>query len=156
MTLCSPRLRPPRHVMRAGGSALAVVLACLAAGVLLAGGLARSAALEMAMAEHALSGIRARTAAEAGLAAALRARGWSATAIWEGQGSLAGGASWTARVELLAARVEPGGATEWVFEIRSAGRAAAAQVVLSQGFSVTGALPGVPAPTWWRQLEPAP
>jgi hypothetical protein len=144
------------RLLRAGGSALVVVLAFLAAGVLLAGGLARSAALEMAMAEHALSGVRARTAAEAGLAAALRAQGWSATATWAGQGTLAGGASWTAQVELLAARVEPGGATEWVFEIRSTGRAAAAQVVLSQGFSVTGALPGTPAPTWWRQLEPAP
>lgn len=143
--------------LRAAGSALVVVLAFLAAGALLAGGLARSAALEMAMAEHALSGVRAQTAAQAGLAAALRAQGWSATATWEGQGTLAGGASWTAQVELLGARLDPGGgATEWVFEIRSTGRAAAAQVVLSQGFAVTGALPGVPMPTWWRQLEPAP
>jgi hypothetical protein len=134
-----------------------VVLAFLGAGVLLAGGLARSAALEMAMAGHALSGIRARTAAEAGIAAALRAQSWTATAPWEGHGALAGGASWTGQVELLGARVDPGGgATEWVFEIRSTGRAAAAQVVLSQGFSVSGALPGTPAPTWWRQLEPAP
>lgn len=146
-----------RRRLRAGGSALVVVLAFLAAGALLAGGLARSAALEMAMAEHALSGVRARTAAQAGLAAALRAQGWSATAAWEGHGTLAGGASWTAQVELLGARLDPGGgATEWVFEIRSTGRAAAAQVLLSQGFSVTGALPGTPLPTWWRQLEPAP
>ena len=140
-----------------GGSALVVVLGFLAAGVLLAGGLARSAALEMSMAEHALSGLRARTAAEAGLAAARHAHGWSATATWEGQGTLAGGASWAAQVELLGARIDPGGgATEWLFEIRSTGRAATAQVLLSQGFSVTGALPGTPAPTWWRQLEPAP
>ena len=146
-----------KPLRRISGSALVVVLGFLAAGVLLAGGLARSAALEMSMAEHALSGLRARTAAEAGLAAALRARGWSATATWTGQGTLAGGASWTAQVELLGARVDPGGgATEWLFEIRSTGQAAAARVLLSQGFSVTGALPGTPAPTWWRQLEPAP
>ena len=148
------RCRPLR---RAGGSALVVVLAFLAAGVLLAGGLARSAALEMSMAEHALSGIRARTAAEAGVATALRAQGWSAAVTWEGHGTLAGGASWTAQVELLGARVDPGGgATEWVFEVRSTGRAAAAKVVLSQGFAVVGALPGSPRPTWWRQLEPGP
>lgn len=151
---CSGR-GSPRH--RIGGSALVVVLGFLAAGVLLAEGLARSAALEMSMAEHALSGLRAHSAAAAGLAAALRARGWSATAAWEGQGTLAGGASWAAQVELLGARVDPdGGATEWLFEIRSTGEAAAARVLLSQGFSVTGALPGTPTPTWWRQLEPAP
>ncbi|NHA14902.1 hypothetical protein [Thioalkalivibrio sp. XN279] len=157
MTRSRSRRTDRRRLLRAGGSALVAMLAFLAAGVLLAGGLARSAALEMAMAQHALSGLRARTAAEAGLAAALRAQGWSATATWEGHGALAGGASWTAQVELVGARVDPtGGATEWVFEARSIGRASAARVVLSQGFSVTGALPGTPAPTWWRQLEPAP
>jgi len=142
---------------RAAGSALVVVLAFLAAGMLLAGGLARSAALEMAMAEHEVSRVRARAAAEAGLAAALRSGAWSAATAWTGHGALAGGASWSATITLLAARIDPlGGATEWVFEIHSTGRAAAAQVALSQGFHVTGALPGSAQPTWWRQLEPAP
>jgi hypothetical protein len=142
---------------RIGGSALVVVLAFLAAGTLLAGGLARSAALEMAMAEHDLSRVRARAAAEAGLAAALRARGWSAATPWAGHGVLAAGATWTAEVRLVAARVAPGGgATDWVFEVRSTGRAAAARVELSRGFSVSGALPGTARLTWWRQLEPAP
>lgn len=142
---------------RAGGSALVVVLAFLAAGMLLAGGLARSAALELAMAEHDLSRVRARAAAAAGLTAAMRARAWSAAATWEARGELAGGASWTARVDLVAARVAPGGgATDWVFEVRSAGRAAAAAVDLSRGFSVSGALPGTARPLWWRQLEPTP
>jgi hypothetical protein len=134
-----------------------VVLAFLAAGMLLAGGLARSGTLELAMTEHDLSRVRARAAAEAGVTAALRARGWSAAAPWSGSGVLAGGASWTAEVRLVAARVAPGGgATDWVFEIRSSGRAAAARVELSRGFSVSGALPGAARPTWWRQLEPAP
>jgi hypothetical protein len=139
------------------GSALVVVLALLAAGVALAGAVARSAAMELAMTEQALSSVRARTAAEAGLAAALRARGWSAGPGWSGAGQLPEGAQWSAEVGLLAARVDLAtGLTDWVFEARSVGRAGLAGVALSRGFSVRGVLPGEPVPLWWRQVEPLP
>ena len=153
--MTAPRL--DRAHKRHAGSALAVVLALLAAGAALAGAVARSAALELAMAEHDLSSVRAGAAAEAGLAAALRARGWSAASDWSGAGALPGNAAWTAEVVLLATRIDNhGGTTEWLFEARSEGRAGAARVALSRGFSVQGALPGEPAPRWWRQVEPLP
>ena len=145
----------PGHRMR--GAVLVVVLAFLAAGALLSAAVGRSAALELAMTEQGLSRLRAELAAEAGVAASLQARGWSAAGRWEGSGTLPHGGDWRATVELVAARIVPGGGpVEWVFEIRSAGTAGPAQATISRGFAVSGALPGTPQPTWWRRTGAEP
>lgn len=142
---------------RAEGAVLVVVLAFLAAGALLSSAVGRTAALELAMTEQGLSRLRASLAAEAGVAAALQARGWSAAGRWEGTGSLPHGGDWQATVELAAARINPGGGpVEWVFEVRSTGTAGPARATVSRGFTVTGALPGTPQPTWWRRTGAEP
>jgi hypothetical protein len=144
----------PRH---ARGAALAVLLVLLAAGMALSTAVATSAALELAMAGGGLSRLRAAEAAEAGVAAALRAREWSAAAPWSATGALAEGGRWQVEVRLLAARVDPlGGAVDWRFEIESSGEHGVSRVTLLQAFDVTGALPGDPQPAGWRQLEPPP
>jgi hypothetical protein len=142
---------------RAGGAVLVVVLVLTAAGMALAAAVATSGTLELAMAERSAARLRAFEAAEAGLAAALRARAWSAGAPWAASGTLAESGEWRAEVRLAAARVDPlGGPVDWHFEIASAGRDGPARVVLVQGFRVLGALPGEPQRTWWRQAEPEP
>lgn len=142
---------------RARGAALAVVLLLTAAGMALSSAVATSAALELAMAAQSASRLRALEAAEAGLTAALRAQGWSASESWSTTGALAQGGEWRVEVRLAAARIVPDtGAVEWHFEMESHGRDGAARVALVQGFRVTGALPGEPRRTWWRQVDPAP
>lgn len=142
---------------RAEGAVLVVVLAFLAAGALLSTAVGRTAALELAMTEQGLSRLQAGLAAEAGVAAALQARGWSAAGRWEGTGTVPHGGSWRATVELVAARLDPGGGpAEWVFEIRSTGAAGPARATVSRGFAVRGALPGTPQPTWWRRTGAEP
>lgn len=142
---------------RAQGVALTAVLVLTAAGMALSSALATSAALEHAMAERATARLRAFAAAEAGIAAALRARGWSAGNAWAASGTLADAGAWQAEVRLVAARLDPpSGTVDWLFEIESSGRSGTAGVTLLQGFLVTGALPGEPRRTWWRQADPAP
>lgn len=142
---------------RAEGAVLVVVLAFLAAGALLSSAVGRTAALELAMTEQGLSQLRAQLAAEAGVAAALQARGWSAAARWDSAGSLPHGGDWQASVELVAARIGPGGGpVEWVFEVRSTGTAGPARATISHGFAVAGALPGTPQPSWWRRTGAEP
>jgi hypothetical protein len=146
-----------RSPARARGAVLAVVLVLLAAGMALSSAVATSAALELAMADKTASRLRAFEAAEAGLAAALAAREWSAATPWAASGSPGAGGQWHAEIRLAAARIDPsGGEVEWHFEIESAGRDGAARVTLLQGFKVHGALPGDPVLTWWRRGEPAP
>lgn len=142
---------------RQSGSALAVVLVLTAAGMALSSAVATSAALELAMSARNTSRLRAFAAAEAGVAEALRARGWSAGAPWVNAGTLTDGGAWQAEVRLVAARLDPVDATvEWHFEVESSGRHGAASVVVLQGFRVSGGLPGEPRRTWWRQADPAP
>ena len=142
---------------RERGAALAVVLVLTAAGMALSSAVATSAALELAMAERGAGRLRAFEAAEAGLAAALRARAWSASDPWTAAGALPAGGEWQVEVRLAAARIDPvGGVVDWHFEIESSGRDGAARVTLVQGFRVAGGLPGEPQRTWWRQEDPAP
>jgi hypothetical protein len=134
-----------------------MVLVFLAAGAALSTAVARTAALELAMTEQGLSRLQAQLAAEAGLDAALAAQGWSVSAPWQSRGELPHGGRWTATVTLVAARLDPGGGTpEWIFEARSTGEAGSARTTLVQGFSVEGALPGIPQPTWWHRAEAEP
>lgn len=145
--------------MRRGaeGAVLVVVLAFLAAGALLSSAVGRTAALELAMSGHSVSRLQAQLAAEAGVAAALQAQGWSPSGRWEATGTLPHGGTWRATVELVAARIVPGGGpAEWVFEIRSTGADGPARATVSRGFAVQGALPGTPQPTWWRRTGAEP
>ena len=142
---------------RTRGAALAVVLVLTTAGMALSSAVATSAALELAMAEQSTARQRAFEAAEAGLAAALRARAWSADSPWSATGELVASGAWRAEVRLAAAQVDPlTDAVEWHFEIESSGRLGAAAVTLMQGFRVAGALPGEPRRTWWRREDSAP
>jgi len=146
-----------RRTPRAQGAALVVVLVLTAAGMALSSAVANTAALEFTMVDGGLARLRAMEAAEAGLAAALRARAWSAGAAWNANGTLAGGSRWTVQVQLVAARVDPPPApVTWRFDIESAGRHGAARVVLMQSFDVEGALPGQPRRVGWRQVDDAP
>lgn len=139
------------------GSVLALLLVLLAAGMALSAAVATSAALELAMSDRATARLRAAEAAEAGIAAALRARGWSSTGPWTASGALAESGRWRVEVRLFAARVDPhGGPVDWRFEIESAGEHGAARVTLLQAFDVSGALPGEPRPAGWHRLEPSP
>lgn len=141
----------------ARGAALAVLLVLLATGMVLSTAVATSGALELAMTDRAFSRLRAAEAAEAGLATALRARGWSTAAPWTAAGRLAGSGRWRVEVRLFAARVDPlGGPVDWRFEIESRGEYGAARVTLLQAFDVTGALPGDPRLAGWHQQEPPP
>lgn len=147
----------PRAPARSGGAVLAVVLVLLAAGMAVSAAVATAATLELAMAERAAARLRAHEAAEAGIASALQAGQWSAGTPWSATGALPEGGDWQVAVVLDTARIDPlGGPVEWLFEITSRGRAGTAATTLVQAFRVSGALPGVPAPTWWRQAEPAP
>lgn len=142
---------------RARGAALVIVLVLVAAGMALSSAVATSAALELAMAERSTTRLRAYTAAEAGVASALRARAWSAGESWTEAGALPDGGQWRVEVSLAAARLDPlSGAVDWHFEIESTGQDGAARVTLLQAFNVTGELPGQARPTWWRQAEAAP
>lgn len=146
-----------RCAPRARGSVLALLLVLLAAGMALSAAVATSAVLELAMSDRAVARLRAAEAAEAGVAAALRARGWSSASPWTATGDLPESGRWQVEVRLFAARVDPhGGPVEWRFEIESAGEHGAARVTLLQSFDVTGALPGEPRPAGWRRLEPSP
>lgn len=153
MTAARRRAQP----VRSDGVVLVIVLVLMSAGMALSSAVARSAAAELAMVEQGLSRLRAREAAEAGLASVLRAREWSAAGTSSASGSLVGGGEWEAEVRLLAARLDPsGGAVEWLFEIESHGRAGRARTALARSFTVQGPLPGEPRLGWWRQLEPPP
>lgn len=139
------------------GVALVVLLVLLTAGMALSTAVATSGALELAMTDRSLGRLRAAEAAEAGIAAALRARGWSTADPWTAAGALADGGRWRVEVRLLAARLDPlGGPVDWRFEIESRGEHGAARVTLLQAFEVTGALPGDPQRAGWRQVEPSP
>jgi hypothetical protein len=141
---------------RSQGAALVVVLVMLLAGTAVAASVASFAAQELALAGGSVARLRALQAADAGLATALAARGWSADGPWRSTGQLEG-SEWTAEVRLVAARIgTDGGPVEWLFEIESNGRHGAARASFLQGFSVHGPLPGEPQPGWWRQLEPGP
>jgi hypothetical protein len=119
--------------------------------------IATSAALEFAMADRGAARLRAAEAADAGLAAALRARAWSASGPWTAAGSLDDGGDWQVEARLASARVDPsGGPVDWRFEIESHGRHGAAHVRLVQAMDITGALPGEPRLAGWRKLEGAP
>lgn len=143
-----------RHGTR--GAALVMVLVMAAAGMALAAAIARTAVLELAMAERDAARLRATAAAEAGLAEALRRREWSAADPWRAAGITTNGARWEVEVRLDAARLDQAlELVEWHFEIESAGRAGPAAMTILQGFKVLGALPGEPRRTWWRQAEPA-
>jgi type II secretory pathway pseudopilin PulG len=145
--------------MRQGqrGSALTAVLVLTVAGMALSSAVATSAALELAMSARGASRLRAFAAAEAGISAALRARGWSAGTAWVSGGTLTEGGDWQVEVRLVTARLDPvDGTVAWHFEIESSGRSGVASVTLLQGFRVTGGLPGEPRRTWWRQADPAP
>jgi hypothetical protein len=133
------------------------MLVMMTAGLAVSAAVANSAALEIAMAERSTARLRAMEAAEAGLAATLRARSWSAAAPWSSSGTLAGSGAWASEVRLVAARVDPiGGAVTWRFEIESTGRHGAAAVSLVQAFDVLGALPGEPARAGWRRMGAEP
>jgi hypothetical protein len=147
----------PHGRARQRGAMMVVVLVMMAAGSVLSAAIASSAALELAMADRSATRLRAFEAAEAGLAAMLRARSWSAAEPWSGSGTLAGSGEWEAEVRLAAARVDPvSGVVEWRFEIASTGRHGAAEVSLLQAFDVLGALPGEPRRAGWRRIEAAP
>lgn len=150
----------PGHGGRSGrgrGAALVVVLVLTAAGMALSSAIANTATLEFTMVDAGLARLRAMEAAEAGLAAALRARAWSAGSPWSAAGGLAEGGRWTVEVQLVAAQVAPPpGPVTWRFDIESAGRHGAARVTLVQSFDVQGALPGAPQLVGWRQADPAP
>ena len=147
----------PRAPARSGGTVLAVVLVLLAAGMAVSAAVATSATLALGMAERTGARLRAHEAAEAGIASALQAGEWSAARPWSATGALPEGGHWQVVVVLDTARVDPsGGPVEWLFEITSRGRAGTAETTLVQAFRVSGALPGVPGPTWWRHAEPAP
>lgn len=142
---------------RSGGAALAVVLVLTAAGMALSAAVATSAALELAMSGRSAVRQRAFEAAEAGIAAALRAREWSASGPWNDAGTQAAGGAWQVEVRLAAARVDASGSpVDWHFEIESRGREGTTQVTLFQGFRVLGGLPGEAQLSWWRQSEPEP
>lgn len=142
---------------RARGGVLVVAIVMLAAGMTVAFAVATSAALELAMAERTGARLRAVEAAEAGIAATLRAGAWSASTPWTATGDLPEGGRWQVQVALAASRLDPmGGPVEWLFEITSLGEAGSARVALAQGFRVFGPLPGVPELTHWRQLDPPP
>jgi hypothetical protein len=129
----------------------------IAAGMAVATLAASSAALELAMASGLAARLYAREAAEAGLAATLRAREWSVAAPSAAAGSTAEGGEWQTEVRLAAARLDAGGTpVEWHFEIESHGRHGQAWVTLLQGFRISGALPGEPDLSWWRQAGPPP
>lgn len=139
------------------GVVLVTVLAFIAAGMALAAATARTGALELAMADRGANRLLAIEAAHTGLAHALRSRGWSAAEPWADAGDLPGGGRWTVEARLAAARIDPAsGVVEWHFEILGTGRAGTAAYSIVQGFVVTGALPGEPRLTWWRQAEPPP
>lgn len=147
--------RVPASLRRPSGAILAILLVLLAAGMALSAAVATSGTLELAMTDRNVARLRAAEAAEAGIAAALRARGWSATGAWTAAGALPGSGRWRAEVRLFAARVDPFGMpVEWRFEIESTGESGAARVTLLQAFAVSGALPGDPQPAGWRQVEP--
>lgn len=151
------RAKPGGAPQKSVGAVLVIVLVLTAAGMAMASAVAGTAALEMAMAERAMSRLRALQAAEAGLSAAREARGWSASAPWIASGALPDGGEWRAEVRLAAARIDAAsGSVEWLFEIESSGQDRAARTTLLQGFSVLGSLPGEPRYRWWRQVEPAP
>jgi hypothetical protein len=137
------------------GAALAVVLVLTAAGMALSSAVATSAALELAMSGQSVARQRALEAAEAGIAAALRAQEWSAAGPWSDSGTMSEGGTWQVELRLTAARIDPSGApVDWHFEIESRGRDGAARVTLVQGFRVLGELPGEVRLSWWRQAEP--
>ena len=136
------------------GVALVIVLVLVAAGMALSSAVATSAALELGMAEQSTTRLRAYTAAEAGLASALRARAWSAGETWTESGALPDGGTWRVEVRLAAVRLDPvDGTPDWHFEVESTGRDGTAIVTLLQGFRVAGPLPGEPQHTWWRHAE---
>ena len=113
--------------------------------------------LELAMADRAGARLRATEAAEAGIAAALRAREWSAAGPWTFAGALPAAGEWRVEVRLAAARADAlSGEVEWLFEIESIGRAGAAVAVLRQDFAVTGPLPGTARRRGWHVVEPVP
>jgi len=135
---------------------LAVVLVLLLAGALLSAAVAASAAIETAMAGQSMEMVAAFSAAEAGVTAALRSADWGPGPPWTASDAL-GRAQWEARIVLAAASVAADGAVpEWHFEIASRGVAGRAETTIVQGFVVTGALPGTPVFTYWRQEAPAP
>lgn len=139
------------------GVVLPLVLVLLAASMTLAGAVATSATLELAMADRAGARLRATEAAEAGIAAALRAREWSAAGPWTFAGALPAAGEWRVEVRLAAARADAlSGEVEWLFEIESIGRAGAAVAVLRQDFAVTGPLPGTARRRGWHVVEPVP
>ena len=139
-----------------GGFVLVMVMVLLVAGAMLAAAVAASAAIETAMAGQSVETAAAFSAAEAGVATALRSGGWSA-GPWTDTGTLPGGAAWEAAVTLAAAAIAGDGTTpEWHFEVVSTGSAGRATTTLVQGFVVRGALPGEPVLTYWRQEGPAP
>lgn len=136
---------------------LPLVLVLVAASLTLAGAVATSATLELAMAAQVGERLRAIEAADAGILAVLRAGEWSPAAPWSSAGTLPAGGAWQAEVRLTAARIDPlSGEVEWLFEIESTGRAGVADAVLREDFAVTGALPGTPRRRGWRIVEPAP
>lgn len=138
------------------GAVLVVVLVLLLAGALLSAAVAASAAIETAMAGQSMDTAAAFSAAEAGVTAALRSADWGPGPPWTASDAL-GQARWEATIVLAAASVAgDGAAPEWHFEIESRGTAGRAETVIVQGFVVTGALPGTPVLTWWRQGAPEP
>lgn len=139
------------------GAVLVTVLVFVLAGMTLAAATARTGVVEFAMADRGANRVRAIAAAEAGLAHALRSRGWSAAGPWTDAADLPDGGRWTVEVHLAAARLDPlNGLVEWHFDIYSTGAAGTARFSLEQGFAVIGALPGEPRLTWWRQAESPP
>lgn len=150
-------LRQSSPAVSSRGAVLVTVLVFVAAGLLLAATTARTGAVELALAARAADRLRAVEAADAGLAHALRSRGWNATEPWTDAGVLPGGGRWAVEVQLAAARLDAStGVVEWHFEIFSTGRAGTAQSSVARGFAVTGGLPGEPRLTWWRQAESSP
>jgi hypothetical protein len=138
------------------GAVLAVVLVLLLAGALLSAAVAASAAIETAMAGQSMDTAAAFSAAEAGVTTALRSTDWGPGPPWTGSETL-GQAAWEATIMLAAASVASDGTVpEWHFEIESRGTAGRAATSIVQGFVVTGALPGTPVLTYWRQEAPEP
>lgn len=133
-----------------------MVMVLLIAGAMLAAAVAASAAIETAMAGQSVETAAAFSAAQAGVTTALRSDAWGATP-WTGSGTLPGGSAWSVAITLAAASIAADGATpEWHFEVASTGTSGRATTTLVQGFVVTGALPGEPVLTYWRQEGPAP
>jgi len=138
------------------GAVLAIVLVLLLAGALLSAAVAASAAIEMAMAGQSMDMAAAFGAAEAGVTTALRSTDWGPGPPWTASDVL-GPAAWEAHIVLTAASVATDGTVpEWHFEIVSRGTAGRAETTIVQGFVVTGALPGTPVLTYWRQEAPEP